>query len=253
MDIKLVRREGRRIVLSDAGERLFPALQDSFRHLAAAVADVYEQDTTAPLRVSMIQNFGINWFLPRLEAFRRAHPEIEIEISFDAHYVDFVREAVDVAIRHSPREWPDLHCELLFQDQVMVACSKAFLARHGPFTDPEQLLDHVLFVSDGRPADAWGQWFKSQGIDPKGRMQEIHVSTSHLAMQGAANGTGIAIAGRRNMQQMFQRGALVPIFPHTVPEHGSYFIVCPRDWANRPKIRRFRHWLQDEARAKINT
>lgn len=253
MDIKLVRREGRRIVLTESGEKLFPALQESFRLLTAAVADVYEQDTSAPLRVSMLQNFGVNWFLPRLESFRAMHPEIDVEVLFDAHYVDFTREDVDIAIRHSHRDWPDLHCELLFQDQIMVACSKAFLAAHGPFENPEQLLDHILFVSDGRPADAWGIWFKDRGIDSTGRIRSIHVSTSHLAIQAAANGIGIAIAGRHIMQQMIRRGALVPIFPYTSPEHGSYYIVCPKDWANRPKIRKFRHWLQDEAKVNVNT
>ncbi len=248
MKVKLVQREGRRVVLSEAGHRLFPSLKEAFRILNACVVEVYEQDTSAPLRVSMLQNFGVNWFFPRLERFQDKHPEIEVEVSFDAHYVDFGRDNVDIAIRHSACSWPDLHCETLFQDSLIATCSQSYLSRHGTFSDPEELLDHTLFVSDGRPADAWNEWFASRNIECQGKFRAIHVSTSHLAMQGAANGVGVAIAGRHLMHEMLQRGALVRIFPYSVPEHGSFYVVCPKDWANRPKIRRFRHWLQEEVR-----
>ncbi len=253
MKVKLVRREGRRIVLTEAGERLFPPLENAFRLMTAGVTAVYEQDTSAPLRVSMLQNFGVNWFLPRLERFRADLPDIEIEVHFDAHYVDFVRDPVDIAIRHTAHKWPELYCEELFQDQLLTVCSQSYLSRHRKLTDPAQLLDHTLLVSDGRPSDAWAEWFTSLGVDYEGRMRTIHVSTSQLAMQGAANGIGVAIAGRRMMQEMLQRGALVPVFPHTIPEYGSSCIVCPKDWANRPKIRQFRHWLQKEAKRTANT
>lgn len=250
MNVKLVRREGRRIVLTEVGEKLNPSLREAFNLITAAIADVHEQETSAPLRVSMLQNFGVNWFLPRLSRFKKKYPEIEVEISLDAHYVDFSREPFDISIRHCAHDWPGLHTELLFQDQLMVACSPAFMSAHGPFDKPEQLLEHFLLVSDGRPDDAWEHWFRARGVVMNGGERSIHVSSSQLAIQAAANSIGFAIAGRRIMEAMMQRGALVAALPHTIPEHGSFYIVCPPDWINRPKIRRFRHWLAEEAKTE---
>ncbi|MDN5925874.1 MAG: LysR substrate-binding domain-containing protein [Hyphomicrobiales bacterium] len=201
----------------------------------------------------MLQNFSVNWFLPRLRRFNEAFPNVEVRLSFEPHYVDFAREAIDMAVRHSPHDWPDLHCELLFQDQLLPVCSKAYLAAHGPFDKPADLFRHTLLVSDGRPSDAWSEWFRSTGTELGSELATIHVDSSHLAMLAAANGIGFAIAGARLMQPMMRRGELVAPFPMTVPEHGSFFTVCPPGWANRPKIRRMRRWLAEEARQTFDS
>ena len=247
MGVKLVRREGRRVVLTEMGERLFPSLSEAFGALFAAVADVYEQDSAAPLRISMLQTFAVNWFLPRLDRFSAANPGIEVEVSFEPHYVDFARENIDMAIRLSPMDWPDLHEEDLFEDRLTAVCSPAWISRQEPLRSPRCLLKHRLLVSDGRPANAWGEWFAACGIGDPGPLQTMHLGTTHLALLAAANGIGLAIGGLRLMQPMLERGELVTPFATTVPEHGRFRVVCPRGWENRPKIRKLRHWLAREA------
>lgn len=247
LGVKLVRRSGRRLALTDSGRRLVPGLHDAFARLYLSIGELHREEQRAPVRISMLQNFAINWFLPRLDRLQQRHPDIEIHLSLSSHYVDFAREEIDMAIRHGAGQWPELHCVHLFQDQLTPVCSPAFLARYGPLAEPSDLIGHRIIVSTSRPHDAWGEWFKAFGIEPPTSMRELRVETSHLALQAAANGIGIAICGRRLMQPMLDRQAVVAPFPLAIPEHGSFFVISPREWTNRPKIRVVRQWLLEEA------
>lgn len=250
LGLKLVRRDGRRLALTEAGERLLPGLQEAFERIGTSVADLQEHASNAPLTISMLQNFAVNWFLPRLDRFHARHPEIEVRLSLDTHYVDFAREEVDMAVRMATECGPGLHGRMLFQDRLTPVCSPAYLTQHGPFASPRDLLGHQLLVSDSRPVDAWTAWFAEAGVAAEPAANALHLETSHLTLQAAANGIGFAICGRRLMQPMIERGAIVAPFAQTIPEHGTFFTVCPAAWANRGKIRLMRAWLHEEADAE---
>ena len=247
LGIKLVRREGRRLVTTHEGELLTPGLQEAFERISTSVAQLKERDASAPLRISMLPNFAINWFLPRLHRFNELNPDIAVEVSMSLECADFARENVDMAIRLARRIDPPLVGHVVFQDQLTPVCSPDFLARHGPFTSPRILRHLQLLVSDGRPADAWGAWFRSLGIFDGLPERMLHLDSSQLALQAAGNGIGIAICGRRLAAPSLQRGTLITPFKESVPEHGTFYSVCPEVWANRPKVHRMRTWMIAEA------
>src|SRR3989442_3583774 len=47
----------------------------------------------------------------RLGHFAEAHPGIDLRISATMHHIDFVREEVDVAVRHGNGNWNGLRSE----------------------------------------------------------------------------------------------------------------------------------------------
>lgn len=249
LGLKLVQREGRRLTLTPAGERLVPGLREAFARIGASVREVQQQEASAPLTVNMFQTFAVNWFLPRLDRFHARHPGIELQLVLATPFVDFARDRVDLAVRLTTECGADHHCQELFRDELTPVCSPAYLERYGPFHSPADLLGQRLLISDSRPADAWRAWFASIGIAAGPLAHAMHLETSHLALQAAANGIGFAICGRRLMQSMMRRGAIVAPFRESVPEHGAFCTVCPEAWASRPKIRLMRQWLQEEVRA----
>ena len=72
------------------------------------------------------------------------------------------------------------------------------------------------------------------------------MDSTHLSMQAAANGLGVAIAGLALANPMISRNALVAPYTETVAERGTYYIVCPEDWRHREKIKRMRNWLMSQ-------
>lgn len=252
LEIRLFRHEGRRLALTQAGERLAVPVRDGMAQLFHAVAEIKKTEAVRPLTISMLQNIAVNWFLPRLHRFRAAHPDIEVRLLLTAEHVDFSPDTADMGIRFSPRSWPGLYCRLLLHDRLAPLCSPQFQKRHGPFKSARDLLNFPLMASSTRRTDDWAAWFRRMGSEPQTLQQHtIMLDSTHLSLQAAANGIGFAIAGLGLAAPMINRNALVAPFKETISEWGKYYIVCPQDWANRDKIRQMRRWLIAEARGAV--
>lgn len=244
LGLKLLTRDGRRLVPTSTGSRLAAPLIEGFGQISRAVAGIEHVEDRQPLAISMLHNVAVNWLLPRLEDFNAQHPGIEVKLVLTAEYLDFSPDTIDMAIRYSTGHWPNLYSVLLMSDRLTPVCSPEFLERHGPFTSASSLLDFPLITSSTRASDEWSEWLRHMKVDASsGRVHRIVLDSTHLALQAAANGLGFSIAGVKLSQPMLQRGALVSPFAESIPERGSYYIVCPRSHRNRDKIRQMRTWL----------
>lgn len=247
LGIELFRMNGRRLSLTPAGEKLVDPLSEGFDTILRAVARARKVDSDRPLVISMLHNIAVNWFLPRLPQFIALHPEIDVQLLLTAEFLDFSQDTADMAIRYCPTPWPDVYSELLLEDQLTPLCSPDLLERHGPFTSPAILADLPLITSSTRLTDDWRMWFRKIGMDNmRPQRRSVVVDSTHLAMQAAANGLGVAIAGLSLAEPMLSRRTLVAPFTETVAERGKYYIVCPKDMYNRDKIRQMRRWLRSE-------
>ena len=43
----------------------------------------------------MLSTFAVQWFIPRLPRFQKAHPEVEVHVSTGMRYVDLLRDGID--------------------------------------------------------------------------------------------------------------------------------------------------------------
>src|SRR5260370_11329732 len=72
---RLFRREGRKLLLTDAGQRFASRLRDLLGDLRAAVAEVTQRRDQQELTISVLPSFASLWLIPRLASFHAAHPE----------------------------------------------------------------------------------------------------------------------------------------------------------------------------------
>jgi DNA-binding transcriptional LysR family regulator len=98
---------------SSTGVRLTPVGSElrkrTEKHVAAledAALHLRRTPERLRLRLSVVPSLGTLWLLPRLEAFRVRHPEVEIEFRQYHHDEDFLREDVDVWIALKRAAWP---------------------------------------------------------------------------------------------------------------------------------------------------
>lgn len=249
LGLKLVRREGRRLVPTAAGETLLPGLRDGFARIAGAVATLRGLEREGPVTLSVLQTFALHWLVPRLHGFEQRHPGSEVRLSIGSRVVDFARDEVDLAVRHGEGEWPGLRADLLFRDALLPVASPILLSREPPLLAPEHLARHTLLASAARP-DAWPAWLASVGLpDLAGARTQVFESTN-LALQAAARGLGVAIAGRRLVRSLVEARWLVAPFRQACRDARAYWVTCPEEWAGLPRIRRLREWLLAEARAE---
>src|SRR5580698_3344233 len=117
LGVALVRKAGRRISLTEDGERLLSSMGDALDRLQAAV-EPFRRDR-GQIRLSTVATFASHWLIPRIAQFQARHPRIEVAIFTTTRAIDLQQEDMDCAIRHGRGGWKGLSSTLLFKETLM--------------------------------------------------------------------------------------------------------------------------------------
>ncbi len=253
LGVRLFRRLNQALVLTDAGQLLLPSVRDAFARLAAGLERITEHERSGVLTISVAPSFASRWLMSRIGRFRARHPEIHLRISVSQHEIDFEREAdVDMALRHGLGVWEGLRADRFLNDEVFPVCSPALL--HGPtplerptLEHPADLRHHVLLDDIGH--SYWAAWLASAGLSDLKPTSELVFDEIGIAIEAAENGQGIAMARATLVSEELATGKLVRLFGLSLPGDFGYYVVCPAETADRPKIASFRRWVVEEGAA----
>ncbi len=245
LDIKLFRRSGRRLLLTDAAQGYLTEVATAFDRLAAATRRLKATETRGVLNATVMPSFAGKWLLPRLGRFRAAHPEIDLRISSSAELIDLRRTDFDVGIRigHNGGNWPGLRTDLISTEFCFPVCSPALLAT-GTLREPTDLRHHVLLHDQ---SDDWQIWFRLVGVTGIDTTRGPGFNDASMVIQAAIDGQGVAIARGMLAAEDLAAGRLVRLFGHSFPADYAYYLACPEADADHPKIAAFRIWLLAEA------
>jgi DNA-binding transcriptional LysR family regulator len=93
----------------------------------------------------------------------------------------------------------------------------------------------------------WESWFASAGVAPAARWRRVLFDRSHMAIDAAVNGIGIALESDFMMWRELRDGALVCPLPHPPPaSRVTQWLVCPHDRLRHARIRAFLDWIRTE-------
>lgn len=245
LGVRLFLRQPRRVVLSEAGERLAPSVTTAFESLRAAFAAVRDSDAGV-LSVSALHTFTANWLVPRLGGFQHAHPSIAVRLETTDRCTDFAREPIDVGIRSGEGRWPGLAAHRLMPLEYAPVCGPSLLRRSKPLRTPADLLDLPLLG----PTDPWWRnWFAVAGVDEPHleRQTDIRLGSQSFEAMAAMAGQGVAIVTTAFFRDEIESGRLVRPFDIVCREEDkSYWLVYPTERARSRKVRVFRDWLLEE-------
>jgi LysR family glycine cleavage system transcriptional activator len=238
-------RQPRRVVLSEAGKRLAPAVGEAFQRLSAAFTSLRETDENV-LSISAVNTFCTNWLVPRLGTFQMAHPNIAVRLEASHRVVDFTVEEFDVAIRSGKGDWPGIKAHQLFPVDLTAVASPEFLKRVGPITRAEDLLSLPLLDCTD---DCWQRWFAQAGLAnlPPLKGPILQMQTQQMIGSAAMAGQGVALVTPALFDADLAAGRLVQILPIVVSHYDvKYWLVYPEERQRSAKIRAFRDWLLTE-------
>ena len=245
LGMPVFQRLNRALMLTPAGQELFPAISEGLDIMAAAVERLHRHDQAGALTVTTMDSIAATWLVPRLGRFRRAHPDIDVLISTSDDSVDFSRTNVDMALRYGAGHWPRLSVERLMTEQVFPVCSPALLETGPALTCPADLKNFTLLHDDMRVDRR--MWLTAAGVPDVDWNKGPGYQHSNLVIQAAEQGDGVALARSVLVEGALAAGRLVKALDFALPVEYAYYIVCPHSNLNRPKVKAFREWLFEEA------
>lgn len=248
LGIKLFKRLNRALMLSDEGQRYYPAVRDGLDQLANATEQLLKSDRDGLLTVSTTPSFASLWLVPRIQNFTRKYPEIDVRIAAEDRVVDFDRDDVDCAIRYGKGGWSNLFQTKLMDEKHFPVCSPHYLARYPGLTEPRALKNHTLLHDYAiiSKEETWEHWLKKANATEVNASRGPKFSHTHMVIQACIAGEGIAIGRTTMIQAELDSGRLVPLFDVVVENDTTAFFVCKPKTEEKYKISVFRDWLLSE-------
>lgn len=243
LGVALFHRVRRQVSLTEVGRRIAPLVSGAFDALDGAFASVRAEDESM-LTISTSQTFANTWFAWRLGGFQVQHPDMAVRLLASDALTDF-SDDVDVAVRVGLGPWPGLTADLLLRIDFTPMCSPEFLARHGGRIGATDLLDLPLIS----PQDPWWAfWLREAGVDvPDGTIKPgVRLDSQANEGNAAMAGQGVAMLTPFFWRNDLAEGRLVRLSDQLSSRGYAYWLVCPEQRRNVPKIKRFREWLLAE-------
>lgn len=240
---RLFHRSPRGLMLSDEGVALVPALSESFERIGRLLDRFESGRVREVLSIGAVGTFAVGWLMPRLAAFREAHPFVELRLLTNNNRVDLAAEGLDGTILFGDGSWHGAEAERLF-DAPLAPLAAPELARR--LRDPRDLAGETLLRSY-RVQD-WPAWFEAAGLADAIEARGPVFDASLTMVQAALQGEGVALAPPAMFERDLADGRLVQPFPIGV-ETGAYWLVTLRHKAQSAAMRSFRTWLLEAAGA----
>ncbi|MGM0982971.1 MAG: LysR substrate-binding domain-containing protein [Pseudomonadota bacterium] len=241
----LVVKSGRALRLTEAGERYFDLISEDIEHIIKATDQIKGTKIPTRLTIRATPTISTKWLLPRLGEFLSSHPDLEVRLDGSNEPTDFSRERVDIEIRHGTGKWPGLCVTPLTTEHFVPVCSPS-LAEPASL-EPHDFRNYRL-IHSVKAQIQWRNWFSTIGYKGESFSGSLHFDRSHMSVDAATLGLGIALESNLMMDKELKEGKL--IIPSKVTAKipiCTQWIVCPNQNLRLPHVRRFMEWIQESA------
>lgn len=241
LGVPLFRRLPRGLALTDEGAALWPALSEGLTRIRDVLAQFEGGLQREVLTIAVVGTFAVGWLFPRLEAFRREHPAIDLRLQTNNNRVDLAAEGLDGAIRFGDGAWHGTEATLLLDAPLSPVCTPSIARR---LRRPADLAREVLLRSYRQ--DEWPRWFAAAGLGAPPLLRGPVFDSSVTMAAAAGQGAGVALLPPAMFADALRHEVLVQPFPLGVTL-GRYWLTRLKSRPQTAAMQAFGRWLVREA------
>jgi DNA-binding transcriptional LysR family regulator len=248
LGVSLLRRHGRQMTLTTAGQTYVTQVREVLNQLAQASVAARTNPTGGALNLAILPAFGMHWLAPRLRDFAHIHAEVTVNLSTRLKPFAIAQSPFDAAIHFGHTDWPGVAYLPLIAETVIPVCAPSLLK--APLADPADVLEYPLLHLETRPR-GWTRWLSALGLEMEPPAGMIFDQFSTMA-QAAIHGLGIALLPTFFAAPYLEAGQLVRVSTTSAQSIGKYYLVWPEDRQPTAALDAFRQWLSVQAQNDIS-
>jgi DNA-binding transcriptional LysR family regulator len=240
----LFARTTRNVALTEAGAGLLSRLSPAASEIGDALdaLGALRQRPSGNLRLS-VPHIALDLVILRvLPQFRKACPDVTIELDVNDASIDLMAERFDAGIRIGDDIERDMIAVRITPDfRWVIVGTPGYFAEHGRPRSPKDLTTHQCIRYRFPTARTVYRWeFKRRGreftLDPPGGI----VVNDHLtAVALAKRGLGLTYTADLVVERELKSGALEDILAANLPTKPGLFLYFPARTQAQPKLRAF--------------
>jgi LysR family glycine cleavage system transcriptional activator len=249
---KIFQRGGNAVSLTPEGETYVSRVREALERIVAASMEATGQSQAHVLKISVLPTFAARWLFPRLPAFQRQYPDIEMRVSTSYATHEFATSEYDLEIRYGDGSFPSLQADLLFKEDLTPVCSRKLfheILGDKPLSKvtPDDLRHFTLLHSDTCTQN-WQSWLGFAGASfVLGETKNIYFDSCMMSYEAANAGMGFAVANRAYMASDIRAERLVAPFAVHHPNTAGWYFVSPDTQHAARKVVLFKQWVMAEA------
>lgn len=244
LDVSLFERGVRSAKLTEVGRAFGLEIAGLFDDLERATQRMISRETESTVSLRVHPTVAHHWLMPKLLDFTRRHPDIRVRFDSRVEPLDFRGTHLDVAMQLGDGDWRDVRTRKLWDEEVDVVCSQAYLDFIGGLERPEDVAKGELLHSHYRRR-AWEFWSRAVGVDLDFNAG-TDFATSLLSFSAAEQGLGLAIGQLGLLDDVIAQGRLVRPLDMRIPTGAAFYVIWPTTVSVTVKTKRFIDWLLDQ-------
>ena len=251
--VGLFLRHTRAVELTGAGAQLLLAVQQSLPRIDGAVRQIRQNAGRKSVSLTTFASFASMWLIPRLEAFQRDNPEIDIRIDASDVALDMDIADVHIALRYGPREHMPAGALRLFGETITPVASPWLIKSNPAIKAPADIARFTLIeAGDAHRTHlewlTWRRWFEVNDMLRAQPRRWLYFNYAYQMVQAALTGQGVVLARSSLIAESLANGDLVEVLPHhRMDSPMAYWLITGPRSAPRPEIQAFCEWLQAQA------
>src|ERR1700733_2422366 len=226
--LSLFTRNGNRLELTAAGQRLADAIGAGLGHVRDVLSSLKQRETHATLTIACSHDLAQNWLMPRFREFAECIHDRQLRVITAATYEGFDAPDIDLSIRFGSGKWPGLKAVHLFDEEGFPICAPELLARHPELLNasPDVLMKFPLLrlASEETIGLKWADWLSDQGMKLPVITGPIFPTFSLLLLELVA-ARGIALGYKHIVDQLLVDRRIVRLSDHSIGTGLGFFVV----------------------------
>ncbi|WP_376693969.1 LysR family transcriptional regulator [Wenzhouxiangella sp. EGI_FJ10409] len=259
----LFERGGRRVALTEQGERYLEAVAPALAQIERA-SEQLRGVGDSRIRLAVPSSFAVSWLIPRLPHLQRQHPELDLDLEMLADMPVMSERLADcyITFRYKQRGYQS---ERLYVERLFAVCSRQYWNRvrdeldeaglrkrgSGVAIRAEWLTRFTLLSAASvfeRPGEDWRRWFAAGHAELPAAAHVQHFSHMLLAHEAARHHQGIALSNDY-MLDTASDPDLVRLPAHELQTGDEFHFACKTSRANEMGIQHLSRWLVKQAEA----
>lgn len=242
----LFERNSNNVTLIENAVEYYSKIYESLNILHAATEEFNSKNSDSEISISGYRTFLMQWLLPKLPEFTKENKNLKIKLE----PIEFGKKTPsnsDLEIRYGGPFWPGMRAELLFKDEMVVACSPEYLKNEGMHSNSvraEDILKMKILSLKSRKND-WPEWFKLNALEIKNSKQKIdYFEDLAVILEYIKQSLGVALIQKMYIDSEVSKSNLIIISEKKLMRDFGYYALLRPSNTTSTKCLKFIEWLK---------
>ncbi|NRF65041.1 LysR family transcriptional regulator [Vibrio coralliilyticus] len=238
----LLERQLNGIELTTAGKQYLPKVIEALEIIQHATASLIQSDTQQELlTIDVTPSFASLWLLPKIEEFRRLHPQLQVKIRTRENTQLKLAGESDIALRCLPLSQHYEHSQLLCQEKLLLIGEQAAAC-----SDVTSVLtQHALIPHTTRP-QLWELFKLEHQCAESLNYHGVGYEHFYLSLEAVKRGKGLALVPDFMASEMLENAQVSNLLGLSMLSGYGYYLSVPNYRLASRKVQLFHQWLRDE-------